>query len=225
MRILFLFILLFSWVSTSLYADSEIGLEEKQAQNECLYKGQEVTVQNVLAEELHQLSKAVEAAVKEYYVSSLLSEVDYQHLPEGSLLRRKLQKRNVFIQNKSVALNNDFHQSIADINNHFASQICFCDQCVAAIEVAPSVFKARIELYEALAEVVSDGHVLQSPFLLAEVRDCLPVESLWGLKIDTVIAEQGQERKESIWTEFVYPAVIANGSSPRFHDPFADKHR
>lgn len=201
MRILFLFILLFSWVSTSLYADSEIGLEEKQAQNECLYKGQEVTIQNVLQEEVFCLSNAVKLAAQEY---GALSEDFDKNLPEGSLLRNKLQKAGVSIQTASdipVVLNITFYKNIGDIYNHFAPQICLCDQCKALIEQNFSLVLQRNELYATLQKITSDDYVSQSPFFIQEVRDCLPAKSSWKKHIDKAIHHE-------------------NSSNQEFYDPF-----
>ena len=197
MRILFLFILLCSWFSTSLYASFE-------DRNECLYKGTGSTVQDVLTEEFLNLRDAVQKSAQKYSSHASLVEVSCENLVKDSFLRKKLEKYISYIQNISNQLNEDFCRKIIDINQHFASQICSCPECLVLVAKDSSLAEAKRELYMAFGQVVFDQNEQKALFLLEDVTRCLPEESLWRNFID-------QDNEQADCSPFerlmVYPEV------------------
>ena len=213
MKKLFFIGALLSAFSAVMCADSE---------KECLYKGTDVTCKDVIREEMDCLTQVVQASAQANYFRPLLSEVNIDHLPQGSLLRARVQESNKLVQNIFGKLNEQLMLNIAGIHNHFAEQKCLCDQCKSSLREDDISHLVKMnELYLAFQKVISDEYKPKSPFLLEEIRFVLPEKSLWKQQIDEAVQEK-ESTKSTFRNEF---DKVVGFSCPQFYDPFADSQK
>lgn len=207
MKKLFFIVAIFISVSAVMCANSE---------QECLYEGSVNTVQDVIRAEIDCLIQVVQASAQKHYSRPLLSEINFDHLPQGSLLKDRLQKRNELVQMIPDALNAQLMLNVGGIHNHFALKICRCDQCAAALKDDASHLFIRDELYKVFEDVYSNSN-LKSPLLLDQMRSVLPKKGFWYGCIDQAIRDAGGNEPNL--------TVFLRAPSVRFHDPFADDHK
>ena len=218
MKKLFLFLAVFS---------SALFLKSASSEKNCFSESVTCSIKDLVQAECNQLAQAMQAAAQEHYSRPLFVGIEYDHLPESSLLRLRLQKRNEIASSIPHELNRSLYENVCNINNHhneLRTKICFCDRCqIVAIEDAFSLIETRSEFYAAFEKAVL-GSDETSPYLILNMRAVLPENSIWIDIIDHAIEMEKQKEIEKA-PESMFRKVCYYSScrpSVKFHDPFED---